>query len=97
MLEDAISAALGTLGETARGCIIPHMRRTTGSRPGKVDAERFHRYLAAIFGAGGAALERIALKRLYSEIGLTFRDRRGWTFAQYVKFAEGIWKRKSAR
>ncbi|MFQ6075112.1 MAG: hypothetical protein ACE5Z5_03100 [Candidatus Bathyarchaeia archaeon] len=54
--------------------------------------EDFHSSLEGLFGFGAAVIERQILERLFSELGLKYQVKRGYSFADYVMDARKTYK-----
>jgi len=85
----AVDCGLLALGEMARAtvyhCLLTTRGLTRDEIPDKLDS--FHKGLQQLLGPGTLVIEKIIAKSLYSKLGLTFMERKGWTLVDYVRHA----------
>lgn len=81
------------LGENTAKAILYHL----GVRGSSDKVEAFSEALEELFGSGAQILERKILEVLYRRAGRTFRERRGYKFADYVnefKASMTLWEKR---
>ncbi|MEM4246291.1 MAG: hypothetical protein QW390_03245 [Candidatus Bathyarchaeia archaeon] len=74
------------LGSGAAEIVFRRLRNEgiTGQDGVISDMDAFSASLESLFGSGGALLERQILERLYSRLGLTFEEKKGYSFGDYM-------------
>ena len=95
-LLEAVDCGLLSLGENPRKAIYFHLKRSfqlqRESIPKETDA--FSRSLNTIFGPGAEIIEKYILKELYQRLELSFEEKEGFTFVDYVRAAKKLVGRK---
>jgi hypothetical protein len=96
-LLEAVNEGLLALGESARHAIYSHLERRGSIRREEVPDRLgdFASALEGLIGAGAKVLEKAMVKRLYSKLGLAFKEVEGYGFLDYVEDAKRQWQGKA--
>jgi hypothetical protein len=98
-LLDAVDCALLSFGESPRKAIYYHL--TKGFRIQKEDipedAQEFSQALSYIFGPGAEVIEKLIVKKLYSELNLNFEEKAHFKFLDFVNLAKDHTKQKQSK
>lgn len=89
LFMEAVDDSLSVLSISGREMFFFHLERSSSIRKHDIpkQPESFIVALERIFGAGAWVLEKLILKNLYSKLGLEFRERKDYTFKDYLKDA----------
>lgn len=88
----ALLEAVGllALGDSVRKAIYRHLEDRFSIRrdeiPGRL--EEFAEGLRSMLGASADVLLKVTAKRLYAKLGLSFEEKPGWSFEDYVEEAK---------
>ncbi|MDH5450686.1 MAG: hypothetical protein OEX77_07290 [Candidatus Bathyarchaeota archaeon] len=95
-LLEAVDNGLLSLGENPRKAIYFHLKNGFQLRREHIPKEtnEFSQALNAIFGPGAKIIEKYILKELYQRLELDFEEKEDSTFADYVKEAKKLARRK---
>lgn len=87
LFMEAVDDSLSVLPMSGREMLFFHLERSSSIRKHDIpkNPESFIVALEQIFGAGAWVLEKLILKNLYLKLGLEFRERRDYTFKDYLK------------
>lgn len=96
-LLEAVDCGLLSLGENPRKAIYFHMKRSFQLQRESIpkETDEFSRALNTIFGPGAEIIEKYILKELYQRLELSFEEKEGFTFVDYVREAEKLVVRKN--
>ena len=87
LFMEAVDESLTVLPKSGREMLFFHLERSFSIKRGDIPKkpENFVDALEQIFGAGAHVLEKLIVKNLYSKLGLEYRERKDYTFADYLK------------
>ncbi len=82
----AIDESLSYLGESAKYYIYFHLEYTFGVRREEIPEkpEIFAEKLEELFMDGSTYIERLILKRLFENVGLELKCKKGYSFTDYI-------------
>jgi len=87
LLFEAIDEGLQeVLGESGRQMTFFHLEMSYQVKRDDIakKTKDFATGLEKMFGAGASVLEKIIVKNLYSQLGLKYKDKKDYTFADYL-------------
>ena len=95
-LLEAVDCGLLSLGENPRKAIYFHMKRSFQLQRESIpkETDEFSRALNTIFGPGAEIIEKYILKELYQRLEMSFEEKEGFTFVDYVREAKKLVGRK---
>lgn len=90
VLLEAVDEGLTVFGESARHVIRYYLEKNHGLRREDIPKkpETFDTALKTIFGFGASVIERHILEKLYAKLQLTYEEKEGWAFIDYIKEAK---------
>jgi len=93
LLDEVIGESLRQiLGERGAEIILRRIQMVDASWEGGPDRARvFSEVLRRVLGSGALAVERLILRRMYSELGLNLEQKHGYDFAAYVEELRRVW------
>ena len=96
-LLEAVDEGLLALGESVRPTIYWHLERRGSIRREEIPDRPgdFASALEGLISAGAKVLEKTIVKRLYSKLGLAFKEVEGYGFLDYVEDAKRQWQGKA--
>lgn len=86
LFMEAVDEALKVLGESCRQMIFFHLEKSYSIKRHDIPKkpEAFAAGLEKIFGAGASVLQKLILENLYSKLGSRYKDKKDYTFADYL-------------
>ena len=92
ILRKSIKETLNELfGESSAKALYYHIRKTSNTTLD--EPEKFFEALRKLLGSGAHVVEILTLRKFYSELNLEFREKRGYTFSEYVEEARRLIRR----
>ena len=91
-LLEAVDHGLLSLGENPRKAIYFHLGKSFQLQRESIpkETDEFSQALNTIFGPGAEIIEKYILKELYQRLELNFEEKKGCTFADYVREAKKL-------
>lgn len=94
ILIESVDEGLLALGESPRKAIYFHLERSYSLKkheiPQKLGVFAFG--LEEMFGSGAIVIEKVIMEKLYSKLGLKFKDLKLHEFTHCIKVAKNMWK-----
>jgi hypothetical protein len=89
-LLEAVDHGLMVPGEIVRTAIYERLERSYQLKREEIPERLgdFQVALQDLLGKGATVMEKLIAKNLYSHLGLSFRERDGWTLVDYVNHAK---------
>lgn len=86
----AIDEGLLTLGESGKEAIYFHLQNLCSLKREDIPEkpEIFMEGLQKIFGLGAKVIEKAIVKSLYVKLGLGFKEKKGYSFLEYLNYAK---------
>jgi hypothetical protein len=85
-LLEAIDEGLLTLGKSGKEAIYFHLQNLCALKKEDIPdkPEIFVEGLQKIFGLGAEVIEKAIVKNLYLKLGLAFKEKKGYSFLEYL-------------
>ena len=87
LLEEAIDEGLNVLGKSGKQMLFFHLEKSYSLTKHEITKkpEVFETAIHQIFGAGAPVLEKLIVESVYSKLGLTYHEKKKYTFSDYLK------------
>lgn len=99
LLIKAVDEGLECLGSSVKCSIYFHLENSFGLKKDEIPKKPkdFSQNLEALFKDGSNYIEKLILKRLYENVGLEFKYRENYGFADYVDEVKRLLARKESK
>jgi len=87
LMETIDESMVQVFGKTSTGVIYDFIKENHDLRKEDIpeNLEIFSSSLEKMFGFGATLLEKLVLKKLYTKLGLKYKEKEGYKFLDYIK------------